>query len=77
MATLVQKSLEFFERTAAYIDQAGRILLIEIKLNHDVFVIANVYTATKDEPVFFDAFFNTCKFFKTRLGFRLDLESSA
>ena len=60
-----RKSLKY-ERTATYIDQAGRILLIEIKFNDKVFVIGNVYAPTKDEPTFFDAFFfNSCKFFKT------------
>ena len=53
-----RKSLKY-ERTATYIDQAGRILLIEIKFNDKVFVIGNVYAPTKDEPTFFDAFFST------------------
>ena len=56
VAKLVKKSLKY-ERTATYIDQVGRILLIEIEFNDNVFVIGNVYAPTKDEPTFFDAFF--------------------
>ena len=58
MAILAKKSLAY-ERTATYIDQAGRILLIEIKFNDKVFVIGTVYAPTKDEPTFLDAFFST------------------
>ena len=58
MAILAKKSLTY-ERTATYIDQAGRILLIEIKFNDKVFVIGTVYAPTKDELTFLDAFFST------------------
>ena len=58
MAILVKKSLKY-ERPATYIDQAGRILLIEIKFNDKVFVIGMVYAPTKDDPTFFDTFFST------------------
>ena len=53
---LVKKSLKY-ERTARYIDQAGRVQLIDIKFNDKVFVLGNVYEPAKDEPTFFDAFF--------------------
>ena len=56
VAILVKKSLKY-EQTATYIDQTGRILLIEIKLNDKVFVIGNVYAPTKDEPTFLTPFF--------------------
>ena len=55
-AILVKKSLKY-ERTATYIDKAGRIALIEIKLNGKVFVIGNISAPTKDKPTFFEAFF--------------------
>ena len=58
VAILVKKSLKY-EKTATYIDQAGRILLIEIKFNDKVFVIGNVYAPTKDNPTFFNPFFST------------------
>ena len=58
MAILVKKFLKY-KKIATYIDQAGRILLIEIKFNDKVFVISNVYAPAKDEPIFFDAFFST------------------
>ena len=58
VAILVKKSLKY-EQTATYVDQTGRILLIEIKFNDKVFVIGNVYASTKDEPTFFDALFST------------------
>ena len=77
VAILAKKYLKC-KRKATYIDQAGRILLIEIKFNEKVFAIGNVYAPTKHEPTFFDAFFfNSCKFFKTWLGFWQGLESSA
>ena len=58
VAILVKKSLKY-EQTATYVDQTGRILLIEIKFNDKVFVIGNVYAPTNDEPTFFDALFST------------------
>ena len=58
VAILVKKSLKY-EKTATYIDQAGRILLIEIKFNDKVFVIGNVYAPTKDNPIFFNPIFST------------------
>ena len=58
MAILVKKSLKY-ERTATYIDQAGRILLTKIKFNNKAFVIGNVYAPTKQKLTFFDAFFST------------------
>ena len=57
VAIIVKKSLKY-EQTATYIDQTGRILLIEIKFNDKVFVIGNVYAPT-NEPTFFDALFST------------------
>ena len=53
---LVKKSLKCV-RTAAYLDQAGSLLFIEIKLDDKVFVIGNVYAPTKVESTFFGAFF--------------------
>ena len=58
VAILVKKSLKF-ERTATYIDQAGRILFIEIKFNDKVFVIGNVYAPTKMNQLFLTFFFST------------------
>ena len=55
---ILVKKYQKYERTATYINQAGRILLIEIKLNDKVFVIGKVYAPTKDEPTFFDPFFS-------------------
>ena len=56
---ILDKNLLKYERPATYIDQAGRIMLIEIKFNDKVFVIGNVYAPTKDEPTFFDAIYST------------------
>ena len=57
VTTLVKKSLKY-EISATCTDQAGRMLLIEIKLHDKVFVIGNVYALTKNKPIFFDVFFN-------------------
>ena len=62
VAILAKKFLKH-KRTATYIDQAGRILLVEIKLNK-IFVISIVYAPKKDKPTFFDAFFQQLQIFQ-------------
>ena len=59
IVAILVKKFPKFETIATYIDQAGTILLIDIKLNDKAFVIGNIYVLKKDKHTFFDAFFST------------------
>ena len=52
-----------YEKTGAYVDQAGRTLLLEITINYKIFVIGRVYAPAQDETAFLKLFFRSFKFF--------------
>ena len=68
MVILVKKSLKY-KRITTYIDQAGRILLIEI--SNKVFVIGDVHAHTKDIQLFGAFFSAAVDFLKHDLAFEI------